>query len=249
MIRLWQIKKIENEIKSKVIRYDYILLASKKSKKIFDNLKLDYKKNKLKIEIIGYYKLDFLYKSIKRNIYSKTIVIAPTNFKSFPEFSIYKKIHQIIFSILKYTDYRVKLRPHPSNFFSKKVRLINEKYNLNNRFELDTSHNYLKSYKDSCFLISDLSGTAYTYSFLTGNPVIFFSNYEKKLKNFNYEKLNFFKDREKIGFIVNNSKSLIKIILNKKSKNKKRNKSKNLKKIFFVGQTKKRFNNFLKEIL
>ena len=43
----------------------------------------------------------------------------------------------------------------------------------------------------------------------------------KKKKNFNYEKLNFFKDREKIGFIVNNSKSLIKIILNKKSKNKK----------------------------
>ena len=55
---------------------------------------------------------------------------------------------------------------------------------------------------------------------------------KKKLKNFNYEKLNFFKDREKIGFIVNNSKSLIKIILNKKSKNKKRNKSKNLKNFF-----------------
>ena len=37
---------------------------------------------------------------------------------------------------------------------------------LNNRFELDTSHNYLKVI-GSCFLISDLSGTAYTYSFLT----------------------------------------------------------------------------------
>jgi hypothetical protein len=242
-------KRIEKEIKKKVINYDYILLASKKSKKVFDNLKLDYKKNNLNIEIIGYYKLDFLNKIKKKTNDTKTLVIAPTNFISFPELSLYKHINQIIDSILNFTNYKIVLRPHPSNFFSNKIKKLNGKYNLNDRFKLDISDNYFKTYTNSNLMISDLSGTAYTYSFLTGNPVIFFSNYENKLKILNYDNLNFFKDRKKIGFIVNNQKSLIKTISNKKLKSKIKTQSKKLKNFFLVGSTKERFDNFVKKIL
>ena len=97
-----------------------------------------------------------------------------------------------------------------------KVKSIAKKYKKNQRFFLDTSKNYFEIYKDSCCLISDLSGTAYTYSLLIEKPVIFYSNYEKKLKALDYHKLNYFKDREKVGYVVNNVKYLINIINNNK---------------------------------
>ena len=38
---------------------------------------------------------------------------------------------------------------------------------------------------------------------------------QKKLKALNYHKLNYFKDREKVGYVVNNPKNLIKILTDK----------------------------------
>ena len=57
-------------------------------------------------------------------------------------------------------------------------------------------------------LITDFSGTAYTYSFSTNKPVIFFwkKNYGKLFNNL--KKLNYFKDRNEIGYIVNSLKNL-----------------------------------------
>ena len=49
-------------------------------------------------------------------------------------------------------------------------------------------------------LITDLSGTAYTYAITTGRPVIFFNHNDKYLKKFNYHELNYFIDRDKIGW-------------------------------------------------
>jgi hypothetical protein len=60
-------------------------------------------------------------------------------------------------------------------------------------------------------MITDLSSTAFTYSFLTYNPVIFFSPNEKLFKK-NYKNLNHFKDRKKIGIVVNSIQSLDKSI-------------------------------------
>ena len=115
---------------------------------------------------------------------------------------------------------------------------------------MDTSKNYFETYKDSCCLISDLSGTAYTYSLLIEKPVIFYSNYEKKLKALDYRKLNYFKDREKVGYVVNNVKYLINIINNNKKQFTKLKKKQNkLKKIFHIGFTKQRFEKFLNKIL
>ena len=99
-------------------------------------------------------------------------------------------------------------------------------------------------------MISDLSGTAYTYSFLTNKPVVFFSNYEKDLSRLKYDDLNFFKDRNKIGFVVKDVKNLIKI-LKKNSSYKIKSKTilKNLRVNFNIGSSKKNFNQFIKEVL
>jgi hypothetical protein len=58
-------------------------------------------------------------------------------------------------------------------------------------------------------LITDISGTAYTYAFLTSNPVIFITPNENKLASYNYDKLNFFLDRNKIGKTINSTKEIL----------------------------------------
>ena len=68
-------------------------------------------------------------------------------------------------------------------------------------------------------MITDISGTAYTYTFLTKNPVFFYSRNEKKIQNSYYKKLNFFKDRSKIGKVFSNTSLLINFL--KKNRNNK----------------------------
>ena len=67
------------------------------------------------------------------------------------------------------------------------IELILEKYS---NFFLDTSSNYLDSYSSSKFMITDVSGTAYTYAMLTKKPVFFFSKSEDKINSSNYKNLN-----------------------------------------------------------
>ena len=56
------------------------------------------------------------------------------------------------------------------------------------------------------FIGIDISGTAYTFSFLTQRPVVFLKN---KLKNKIYKKQFFFKDRNKIGYVCNSLHGLV----------------------------------------
>ena len=66
--------------------------------------------------------------------------------------------------------------------------------------------------QDLYVLITDISGTAYTYAFMTGRPIIFFSNNESTLKKFSLSDLDYFKDRKKVGYIANNSNDVVKYI-------------------------------------
>ena len=57
-------------------------------------------------------------------------------------------------------------------------------------------------------MITDFSGTAYTYAFCKLKPVIFFSKNEKNLINSNLANLYYFKDREEIGTIESNIENM-----------------------------------------
>lgn len=241
--------KIEKTIKNRLSKYDYILLPSIKSRKVFDNLKINYKKKGVKIEYVGYYKLDLLNFSSKKKQNTKNVLIAPTNIFSFPSMSLIKSLVEMIDNIILNSEFNVIFRPHPSNLNNKKILDIEKKYKNNPRFTVDKSKNYFNTYVNSKFLITDLSGTAYTYAFLTNNPVIFFSNYEKKLNILGYKNLNFFKDRKKIGFIVNDIKSILRIISHTKTKKSLKVSRDDLKKFFFIGLAKKRFKEFVEKII
>ena len=112
-------KKKEKDLKRRLLKYDHILLASSLSKKIFDIL--FGKKKGPNIEIIGYFKLDFLLNTKIVPKKTSTIIIAPTDYKAFPEFSLYKDLKLIINQILKKTNMDILFRPHPSNIGSKKL--------------------------------------------------------------------------------------------------------------------------------
>ena len=164
--------------------------------------------------------------------------------------SLINKIEKIFYEILKKTNYNIIFRPHPSNFNSKNIIRLKKKFIYQERIEFDNSKNYLNTYINSDLMISDLSGTAYTYSFLTNQPTIFFSNYEKYLKKLNYNTLNFFNDRNKIGYIVKNEKDLIRTLLNKKKfKNKHQIIKKILSSTFQAGKAKLLFDNFIYKVL
>ena len=76
----------------------------------------------------------------------------------------------------------------------------------------DISENYIDTYSKSYLLITDISGTAYTYAFLTSRPVIFITPNENKLVKYNYDKLNFFLDRNKIGKIIKSNDEIVESI-------------------------------------
>ena len=117
----------------------------------------------------------------------------------------------MIYFILK-KKYKIIYRPHPIDLTKKGnnqlVKNVIEKFKNYNNFKTDLSSSYLTSYSKSKVLITDFSGTAYTYSFSTNKPVIFFSknNYGKLFSNL--KKLNYFKDRNEIGYIVNSLQNL-----------------------------------------
>lgn len=53
---------------------------------------------------------------------------------------------------------------------------LKKKFSKLKRFKLDISENYLNTYKKCFCMITDVSGTAYTYAFLNKSPVIFLAN-------------------------------------------------------------------------
>ena len=245
--------KREKALFERFQKYDFMLIPSVKSKFVFNKLKLNYNKSKIELKIIGYYKLDYLKKKFykkKKQKNLKNIIIAPTNYYSFPNMSLIESVEKIIKKILKKTNLNIIFRPHPSNFNDPKTFYIKDKFSKNKRFIFDKSNNYFETYASSKCLITDLSGTAYTYSFLTNRPTIFFSNYESILKKLKYDKLNYFKDRNKIGYVIKDLNNLIKSLNNKTGH---KNKSENIIKmglsIFKIGSSKYLFKKFIDEII
>lgn len=193
-------KKNELNLKKRLMKYDAIFVSNTNSKKNFQRLLSN---SQIKIIIIGYLKLDYLkdkYQVTKLN----NLIIATTDFKSFYQLSSINYLEKMINFLLKNTNYRIHYRPHPSNQEDKEVKNIIKKFKYRKNFFFNKDKNYAKLYTKSKLMISDMSGTAYTYAFLTYNPVIFFSPNENLLRKLNYNKLNFFKNRNKIGKVYKN---------------------------------------------
>ena len=256
----------EQETCERLSLYDIIFLPSQNLIRLFNEMFNRYNHSpKIKLPIlkeIGYPKLDFLEKKIKNNAKSEndSIIIAPTNIDAIPEFSLINNLKELIDELLRKTDLNIIFRPHPSNRLHGKILQIKNFFGTYAKFYYDISEDYSSVYSKSLCLLTDHSDTAYMYAFLTMHPVVFFSNKnldnfinskEEKIRLYNYRNLNYFINREKIGIIINQDISVSEKINNLKYELKKYELSINeLKKdIKYLGQSKKRFDEEIKNLL
>ena len=194
--------------------YDYIFLSSniaisdlqRKINQYLD-IKIDEKKNSL--INTGYLKLDHVYQNLKNsNSIEDSILLAPTLSSMLIDYNLDRFLDSMIKEILKNDKFKVIYRPHPGDIINKEKNLIikniNEKYKNQPNFSLDDNTSYLESYRKSKILITDFSGTAYTYAFSKLRPVIFFSKNEERLIKSDLNELFYFKDRTIVGKIIQN---------------------------------------------
>ena len=122
----------------------------------------------------------------------------------------YQYSDEIIKSILdNLTEYDLIYRPHPHNLQFTEIKNIAKKYSDHPRFYFnDNIDFYMDSYSKSALMITDMSGTAYTYAFTTLRPVVFFSHNEADVKKI-YSDFQYFIDRNKIGYVVQSVEEML----------------------------------------
>ena len=211
-------KNIEKRIFLSLNKYDYICLSSELVIKYYKKKFLSYLGSDIKPKLVntGYLKLDNVIKKLRKYKSKKQkILIAPTYSLMMNDYNMSKDLIKIIDYLLKLNE-RVIYRPHPIDLTargnSKLINLIKDNLEKKKNFEIDLSSSYLKSYSDAKLLITDFSGTAYTFSYSTLKPTIFFSKNEKKLLKSNNKNLSYFRDRKNIGEICLDLKRLKGII-------------------------------------
>ena len=215
-------------------RIHFIFLPSSSTVKYFLNkFKLLFADKKLKAPKTintGYLKLDHVRrKLISVNNKKDSILICPTGSHMLKAFNISNDLINIIDNLLNKTKNKIIFRPHPLDLTAKGnidyVKKIVDKFRDNKKFAIDLSNSYLKSYSKAKILVTDFSGTAYTFAFATLCPIIFYSKNEEKLKKTKYSNLTYFKDRLNVGHISKDITHLTNLInnsdlINKKMKNK-----------------------------
>ena len=211
----WVSSEKEEIMCKRLLNYNYILVSYENSQKRVIEMFRKYKLNNTpEILDTGYFKLDYFMKDNKKNFYDKkdSILIAPTGIDGFPELSIIKKLENIINKLISLTDFKIILRPHPRDRANPLILKTKNNFINEDRFIFDISENYIETFSRSKLMITDMSGTAYTYAYINLSPVIFFSMSENYLSKNGYKNHDFYVNREKIGKVILNESELIKSI-------------------------------------
>ncbi len=191
-------------------------VVSRVKKQIWEGRKKFYegKKPHKKVCLIpgGYPKLDSNLRYFEdQKEHSNTIIYATTILGDLDDIaSLSNHGERIIGSILeRLEDFSLIFRPHPSTVHAQQVKRIVAKYRRHPRFAFDDNpHHYMSEYSKSALMISDMSGTAYTYAFSTLRPVVFFSHNEPEVAR-RFGTYQFFIDRNKVGCVAQNTEELI----------------------------------------
>ncbi len=258
----------ERKMCERLLPYDIIFVASKYLDNLLKDLFNRHVTNKsIKIpELIeiGYPRFDYLKEKIdSQNLIEKnknSILLSPTNIDSDPNFSLYNDIDKILENLINKTNFEIIFRPHPMNRFDERIIKIVNTYKNTQKFFYDDSDDYTQVYSRSFCMIADHSDTAYMFPFLTLCPVIFYSNQnlkrflsseEKDIKSLNYRNLNYFNNRDKIGFILDNFEEIdLKIKQLKKDYSKYEKSILSLRdEIKYIGQSKIQFYKEIDNIL
>lgn len=107
-----------------------------------------------------------------------------------------------------FPEHVLVFRPHPHTLSKEPVQRIVEQFKENPCFVLDSSgSDYMDLYSKAALMVTDMSGTAYTYALSTLRPVVFFSPDEAAVAE-KYKGSHYFIDREKIGAVARNTEEM-----------------------------------------
>jgi len=210
----------EEDVLKMILEYDYHFVPShtvlqRVKKQISQAREAGYLSEEKEIGLIqgGYSKLDQnirLFKKYKNE--DKTLIHAPTvvdpdveHYACLPQYS------EIIIDTLldNFPDYKVIFRPHPHTLKTQAVSRIVDKHRDDPRFIFDNNASfYMTNYAKSALMVTDFSGTAFTYAFTTLRPVVFFSHNESAFKKA-FEGYHYIHDRNKIGAVAQNTEELV----------------------------------------
>lgn len=225
--------------------YDYILCAG--SHHLADFQGLANRQPNLRGKLLipaGYPKLDLAIhwaESHKqpRNPFLTTVIYAPTHVTSVNEQLASLRTHGIeIVRTLLDEGYHVIFRPHPVSLRDADMDLVDKivKENANNkRFELDQSKEYQQTYSRAEIMITDLSGTGFTYSLSFRRPTIFFASNEFAEQGLSGIQ---FSDRNCIGGFARSINELVQMLIKLKDEDmSERINSYRARRIFNVGHS------------
>lgn len=182
--------------------YDYIYCTGKHHIQEFRNL---FREKGLTGKCLipgGYPRLDELIQ-LAQNLNPPNgnwIIIAPTLLSEATEHdSLMMQAHSLVNWFIR-NGWSVLFRPHPNNLKEGNKYLplfesLIDSFHECDRFEVDRSKDYLESYARSTLMLSDISGTAYTYAFAFGRPVVFY----EKTKNAVFSQGLLYENRYRIG--------------------------------------------------
>jgi len=170
----------------------------------------------------GYPKLDRGIEQARLNkgsIVKNRVIYAPTLVNDQNrEYSSLLKCGYDIVALLIDMKYNVVFRPHPLSCYKEEKEIIDKivgDFSGEEKFTYDVSQNYMPIFETSRLLITDVSGTAFTYSFIYEKPSVF---YHVPSKSMTLSKGFLSEGREKIGSVVS-SLSELSSVVNKYLKN------------------------------
>lgn len=195
-----------------LLNYDYIFVPSQPVIDLFAKVIPLARKNfpGRRIGLIkgGYIKLDRCLAYFEKNKKeSKVIIYAPTvlGHGLNPFSSLVPHGAEIIRTLItRFPDHNLIFRPHPHTLHSEVVKNIVVQFEQHPKFSLDDNASfYMENYSKSALMVTDISGTAFTYAFSTLRPVVFFSPSDEELSRTHSES-RYVGDREKIGCVARN---------------------------------------------
>lgn len=167
----------------------------------------------------GYPFFDFVKQNEKSSVKKNTILIAPTWNPKYND--LYNEYYSSLVSKLINNKYEVIFKPHPEykKRFSKNLFNFENKFISHQNFKIDYSNSF-DSLNEVEFLITDWSGIAFEYAYLTKRPLIFYET-PRKINNLKTEKDqekqdNSFevKERNIFGIILKDPSDIESAILN-----------------------------------
>lgn len=109
-------------------------------------------------------------------------------------------------------DLTVIFRPHPHSLGTDAVGAIVERFGDDPRFVFDDAPSaYMPTYARSRALVTDMSGTAFTYAFTTLRPVVFFSPAAGEDRG-QAGQVRYFSARDKIGLVTDDLAGLASVV-------------------------------------